>query len=59
MPEEETTGKGYPKTGGNVPVAPIAASIIVIAGCGAADAAYALKKKRNAMKADLAESDEE
>ncbi|MBQ6522735.1 MAG: VaFE repeat-containing surface-anchored protein, partial [Atopobiaceae bacterium] len=57
-PEETPPGKGYPKTGGSVPVAPIAASIVVIAGCGAAGAAYALGKRRKVRKAgaDAAES---
>ena len=52
VPEKDTPGKGYPKTGGSVPVAPIAASIVVIAGCGAAGAAYALGKRRKARNAD-------
>jgi len=50
-PEKDTPGKGYPKTGGSVPVAPIAASIVVIAGCGAAGAAYALGKRRKTREA--------
>lgn len=61
-PEEGTPGKGYPKTGGSVPIAPIAASLVVLAGCGAAGAAYALKKRRDAIKAigsDQAEIDED
>lgn len=44
--EGEDGGKGYPKTGGNVPVAPIAASAAVVIGCGAAGAAYAAHKRR-------------
>lgn len=47
-PEGGTPGKGYPKTGGSVPVAPITASIIVLVGCGAAGAAYAFGKRRKA-----------
>lgn len=54
--DEGTPGKGYPKTGGEVPVAPIAASIIVLVGCGAAGAAYALGKR---CKADAGKSDDE
>lgn len=50
-PEEGAPGKGYPKTGGSVPVAPIAASVVVIAGCGAAGAAYALGKRRKIREA--------
>ena len=50
-PEKDTPSKGYPKTGGSVPVAPIAASIVVIAGCGAAGAAYALGKRRKVREA--------
>ena len=60
-PEKDTPGKGYPKTGGSVPVAPIAASIVVIAGCGAAGAAYALGKRRkirNAETSGAADSEE-
>lgn len=51
-PEKGTPSKGYPKTGGSVPVAPIAASIVVLAGCGAAGAAYALGKRRKARGAE-------
>lgn len=60
-PEKGTPGKGYPKTGGSVPIVPIAASLVVLAGCGAAGAVYALKKRRDAIKAigsDQAEIDE-
>jgi hypothetical protein len=60
-PENDTPGKGYPKTGGSVPVAPIAASIVVIAGCGAAGAAYALGKRRKSREAvaDAADAGDE
>lgn len=59
-PDEETPeggmpGKGYPKTGGSVPVAPIAASIVVLSGCAAAGAAYALGKRRKGIAADSGE----
>ncbi len=58
-PEEGTPGKGHPKTGGNVPVAPIAASIVVLVGCGAAGAAYALGKRRKAsVEGSVDETDE-
>lgn len=57
-PEEETPSKGYPKTGGTVPVAPIAASIVVIVGCGAAGAAYALSKRRKGTASDAGEAAE-
>ena len=56
-PEEILPGKGYPKTGGSVPLAPIAASIVVIAGCGAAGAAYALGKRRKIRKAEAGVAD--
>ena len=56
-PEEDAPGKGYPKTGGSVPVAPIAASVVVIAGCGAAGATYALGKRRKAAKAAASAAD--
>ena len=52
---------GIPRPGGSVPVAPIAASIVVIAGCGAAGAAYALGKRRkirNAETSGAADSEE-
>ncbi len=59
-PDEETPeggmpGKGYPKTGGSMPVAPIAASIVVLSGCAAAGAAYALGKRRKGIAADSGE----
>lgn len=57
-PEEGTPSKGYPKTGGSVPVAPIAASIVVLAGCGAAGAAYALSKRRKGAASDEGEAAE-
>ena len=41
IPVEETPGKGYPKTGAFVDVDPIAASVFVVALCGAAGAYYA------------------
>ncbi|WP_303132837.1 VaFE repeat-containing surface-anchored protein [uncultured Olsenella sp.] len=56
-PEEGTPGKGYPKTGGSVPVAPIAASIVVLAGCGAAGATYALSKRRKGLAPESDEQD--
>lgn len=57
--EEGTPGKGYPKTGGSVPAAPIAASIVVLVGCGAAGAAYALDKRRKAsVESSVDETDE-
>lgn len=57
-PEEGTPGKGYPKTGGSVPVAPIAASIVVLVGCGVTGAAYALGKRRKGLAADSGEEAE-
>lgn len=50
-PEEGTSGKGYPKTGGNVPVAPVAASILVLVGCGTAGAAWAASRRRRGSAA--------
>lgn len=61
-PEAGTPGKGYPKTGGPVPIAPIAASLVVLIGSGAAGAAYAFKKCRIAQAAidsDKADIDED
>lgn len=45
-PEEGMSGKEYPKTGGSVPIAPVAASILVLVGCGTAGAAYAASRRR-------------
>lgn len=56
-PDEDASGKGYPKTGGSVPVAPIAASIVVVIGCGAAGAAYALSKRRKGLGVETDDGD--
>ncbi len=50
-PEEGMSGKGYPKTGGNVPVVPVAASILVLVGCGTSGAAYAASRRRRGSAA--------
>lgn len=51
IPEEETPGKGYPKTGGFADVDPIAASVLVIALCGCAGAGYAyIRRSRRIAK---------
>ena len=39
-------------------VAPIAASIVVLAGCGAVGAAYALSKRRKGAASDAGEAAE-
>ncbi len=52
VPEPESPGKGYPKTGGFAEVDPVAASLLVIAICGCAGAGYAyIRRSRNTAKA--------
>lgn len=50
-PEPENPGKGYPKTGAFADVDPIAASLLVVAICGCAGAAYAYIRRAR-MHAD-------
>ena len=66
VPDEETPGKGYPKTGGFADVDPIAASLLVIALCGCAGAGYAyirrsrrIAKTINALETEVLKSADE
>lgn len=51
VPDEPVPGKGYPKTGAFADVDPVAASVLVIALCGCAGAAYAyIRRSRKQAK---------
>lgn len=51
VPEPENPGKGYPKTGAFADADPVAASLLVVAICGCAGAAYAYIRRAR-MHAD-------
>lgn len=58
IPDEPVPGKGYPKTGAFAEAAPVAASVLVLAFCGCAGAAYAYVRRPRG-NADICDTESE